>query len=220
MSRSPTSDRRPKRTRRRRRCKLPAGVRWSYRLTSPIQPRARRSSGGRARISAARRAGQHGVDLQFGADRRARAADWGEQLAVDLGGSFFSSMAAVPLMRKHGRRAHHQFFGLGPASGRPRYKGYLAVLRGQSRRESADRSAGARARGRQILVNAIAPGPILAPPETTEQESEAVERDTPLGRWGGPEEIVKAVLALDRLRLHHRRNDPRGRRKTSVLITE
>jgi NAD(P)-dependent dehydrogenase (short-subunit alcohol dehydrogenase family) len=47
-----------------------------------------------------------------------------------------------------------------------------------------------------ILVNAIAPGPILAPPETSEQEHEAVVRNTPLGRWGGPEAIVAAVLAL------------------------
>jgi NAD(P)-dependent dehydrogenase (short-subunit alcohol dehydrogenase family) len=47
-----------------------------------------------------------------------------------------------------------------------------------------------------ILVNAIAPGPILAPPGTTDAELEAVAKSTPLGRWGGPEEIVKAVLAL------------------------
>ena len=48
----------------------------------------------------------------------------------------------------------------------------------------------------QILVNAIAPGPILAPPETTDEELRAVERVTPLGRWGGAEEIAKIVLAL------------------------
>jgi NAD(P)-dependent dehydrogenase (short-subunit alcohol dehydrogenase family) len=47
-----------------------------------------------------------------------------------------------------------------------------------------------------ILVNAIAPGPILAPPETTEEESRVVEQATPLGRWGGEGEIAKAVLAL------------------------
>ena len=48
----------------------------------------------------------------------------------------------------------------------------------------------------RILVNAIAPGPILAPPGTTEDESAAVARATPLGQWGGPGEIAKAVLAL------------------------
>jgi NAD(P)-dependent dehydrogenase (short-subunit alcohol dehydrogenase family) len=47
-----------------------------------------------------------------------------------------------------------------------------------------------------ILVNAIAPGPIVAPPELTADERKAVEDATPLGRWGGELEIVKAVLAL------------------------
>jgi NAD(P)-dependent dehydrogenase (short-subunit alcohol dehydrogenase family) len=45
-------------------------------------------------------------------------------------------------------------------------------------------------------VNAIAPGPIVAPPDTSDEEAGAVEKATPLGRWGGEEEIAKAVLAL------------------------
>ena len=49
---------------------------------------------------------------------------------------------------------------------------------------------------RQILVNAIAPGPILAPPEMSADESAAVVKSTPLGRWGGEDEIAKAVLFL------------------------
>ena len=48
----------------------------------------------------------------------------------------------------------------------------------------------------QILVNAIAPGPILAPPDTTADEHAAVEKSTPLGRWGGEQEIIKAVAFL------------------------
>jgi len=47
-----------------------------------------------------------------------------------------------------------------------------------------------------ILVNAIAPGPILAPPGTGDDEMRAVEQATPLGRWGGEIEISKGVLAL------------------------
>jgi NAD(P)-dependent dehydrogenase (short-subunit alcohol dehydrogenase family) len=50
--------------------------------------------------------------------------------------------------------------------------------------------------GDGILVNAIAPGPVLAPPGTTDEEYQAVEAATPLGRWGGEAEIVKAVLFL------------------------
>ena len=47
-----------------------------------------------------------------------------------------------------------------------------------------------------VLVNAIAPGPIVAPEGTSEREFRAVERATPLGRWGGEAEIAKAVAAL------------------------
>jgi len=48
----------------------------------------------------------------------------------------------------------------------------------------------------QILVNAIAPGPILAPEGSSAEEAAAVEAATPLGRWGGEREIVKAVAFL------------------------
>ncbi len=48
----------------------------------------------------------------------------------------------------------------------------------------------------QILVNAVAPGPILAPPGTSPEELAAVEASTPLGRWGGEAEITKAVIFL------------------------
>jgi NAD(P)-dependent dehydrogenase (short-subunit alcohol dehydrogenase family) len=48
----------------------------------------------------------------------------------------------------------------------------------------------------QILVNAIAPGPIVAPSGTSAADAAAVEEATPLGRWGGEIEIAKTVLAL------------------------
>ena len=48
----------------------------------------------------------------------------------------------------------------------------------------------------QILVNAIAPGPILAPPDMSAKESQSVVQNTPLGRWGGEGEIAKAVMFL------------------------
>src|SRR5262249_7699378 len=50
--------------------------------------------------------------------------------------------------------------------------------------------------GDQILVNAVAPGPILPPPDLGEEERRAVERETPVGRWGGEEAIAHLVLAL------------------------
>ncbi|MDO8619099.1 MAG: SDR family oxidoreductase [Candidatus Daviesbacteria bacterium] len=47
-----------------------------------------------------------------------------------------------------------------------------------------------------ITVNAIAPGPILKFADLTEEENKEVLKNTPLKRWGGTEEIAKAVLYL------------------------
>jgi len=47
-----------------------------------------------------------------------------------------------------------------------------------------------------ILVNAIAPGPILMPPGLPEAENKEVLANTPLGRWGGAEEIARGVVYL------------------------
>lgn len=47
-----------------------------------------------------------------------------------------------------------------------------------------------------VLVNAIAPGPIIRPPDLTDQENEEVLSGTLLKRWGGGQEIAKGVLYL------------------------
>ena len=48
----------------------------------------------------------------------------------------------------------------------------------------------------EVLVNAIAPGPILAPPDLTPAENAEVLNATPLRRWGDTAEIAKTVLFL------------------------
>ena len=47
-----------------------------------------------------------------------------------------------------------------------------------------------------ILVNAIAPGPMLRPADLDDKENEEVLANTLLKRWGGAEEITKGVLYL------------------------
>ena len=106
------------------------------------------------------------------------------------------SRAAVPLMRRHGGGRIINFTDWVAASGRPRYKGYVAYYVAKAGVKALTEALALELAADQILVNAIAPGPILAPPGTTAEESAAVERATPLGRWGGPDEIAKAVLAL------------------------
>jgi len=122
--------------------------------------------------------------------------DFDRQLGVDLRGSFLASRAAVPLMRRHGGGRIINFADWVAASGRPRYKGYVAYYVAKAGVKALTEALALELAADQILVNAIAPGPILAPPGTSAEEHAAVEKATPLGRWGGPGEIAKTVLAL------------------------
>lgn len=47
-----------------------------------------------------------------------------------------------------------------------------------------------------VTVNSIAPGPILRPPDLTEQEDKSTLQRTLLKRWGGAESIAQAVIFL------------------------
>jgi NAD(P)-dependent dehydrogenase (short-subunit alcohol dehydrogenase family) len=122
------------------------------------------------------------------------AADWDRQLAVDLRASFLFSHAAAPHMRKNGGGRIVNFTDWIASSARPRYPGYLPYYVAKSGVKALTEALALELAGDQILVNAIAPGPILAPPEMSQAESDAVVKSTPLGRWGGEAEIAKAVM--------------------------
>jgi NAD(P)-dependent dehydrogenase (short-subunit alcohol dehydrogenase family) len=124
------------------------------------------------------------------------AGRWTRQLGVDLNGTFFSSLAAVPLMRRTGGGRIINFADWVAASGRPRYPGFAAYYVAKAGVKALTEALALELAADQILINAIAPGPILAPPGTSDEELEAVVNATPLGRWGGPGEIVKTVLSL------------------------
>ncbi len=47
-----------------------------------------------------------------------------------------------------------------------------------------------------VQVNAVAPGPILMPADFDQETIRAVERATPLGRIGDPEDIAQTILYL------------------------
>lgn len=122
-------------------------------------------------------------------------AAWDRSLAVDLRAAHLCIQAAVPHLRAGGRGRVVMFADWVAASGRPRYTGYVPYYVAKAG-VIALTEALALELAPDILVNAIAPGPILAPPDTSDEELKAVEHATPLGRWGGEGEIVKAVMLL------------------------
>jgi NAD(P)-dependent dehydrogenase (short-subunit alcohol dehydrogenase family) len=122
--------------------------------------------------------------------------DFEQGLAVDLRAAFACSHAASPHLRASGRGRIINFSDWVDASRRPRYTGYLPYYVAKMGVIGLTEALALELAADGVLVNAIAPGPILAPPGTTDEEHQAVVRATPLGRWGGAEEIVKAVLFL------------------------
>jgi NAD(P)-dependent dehydrogenase (short-subunit alcohol dehydrogenase family) len=122
--------------------------------------------------------------------------EWHRQLQVDLHGTFRMCLAAVPLMKRTGGGRIINFSDWIVASGRPRYAGYLAYYVAKAGVKALTEALALELAPERILVNAIAPGPILAPSGTSEQEQAEVARATPLGRWGGADEIAKMVTAL------------------------
>jgi NAD(P)-dependent dehydrogenase (short-subunit alcohol dehydrogenase family) len=123
-------------------------------------------------------------------------AVWDRVLDVDLKAAFLCARAAVPHMRAQGGGRIVNFTDWVAASRRPRYTGYLPYYVAKSAVIGLTEALALELAADGILVNAVAPGPILAPQGTPEAEYRAVEAATPLGRWGGEAEICKAVVFL------------------------
>jgi NAD(P)-dependent dehydrogenase (short-subunit alcohol dehydrogenase family) len=123
-------------------------------------------------------------------------AGWDRDLNVNLKSAFLCAKAAVPVMRATGGGRIVNFADWLARSGRPAYKGFVSYYVAKAGIIALTESLALELASDQILVNAIAPGPILAPPEMDAAELALVAKATPLGRWGGEIEIAKAVRAL------------------------
>jgi NAD(P)-dependent dehydrogenase (short-subunit alcohol dehydrogenase family) len=123
------------------------------------------------------------------------AADWSSEMDANVRSAFFFAIHAAPMMKKSGGGRIVNFSDWLPVSGRPHYKDYVpyytskAAVVGLTQSLALDLAP-------DILVNAIAPGPILAPPDLSPEDNAQVIGATPLARWGGAEEIAKTVLFL------------------------
>jgi NAD(P)-dependent dehydrogenase (short-subunit alcohol dehydrogenase family) len=121
---------------------------------------------------------------------------WNAQMDIELRSAFLCAHASVPSMKTSGGGRIILFSDWLPRSERPRYDGFLTYYVAKAGLKALAEAMALELAEHNITVNAIAPGPILAPPETTQKELEAVADNTPLGRWGGEAEIAKAVLFL------------------------
>lgn len=121
---------------------------------------------------------------------------WNADIDINLRSAFLCAHAAAPHMRAAGGGRIINFTDWLARSGRPHYRGYLSYYVAKAGIIALTEALALELAADQILVNAIAPGPIVAPPDITQDEIDEVAAVTPLGRWGGEMEIAKAVVAL------------------------
>jgi NAD(P)-dependent dehydrogenase (short-subunit alcohol dehydrogenase family) len=121
---------------------------------------------------------------------------WDTDLDVNLRSAFLCAHAALPHMRTAGGGRIVNFADWLARSGRPNYKGFTSYYVAKAGVIALTESLALEGAADNIRVNAIAPGPIVAPPDMTPEEVAEVAAATPVGHWGGEAEIAKAVLLL------------------------
>ncbi len=117
---------------------------------------------------------------------------WRGLMDANLFSTHLTVQAVSPLLKAQRGRVIN-FADWVAASGRPRYKEFVpyytakAGVIGLTQAQALELAP-------HVLVNAIAPGPILPPADISNEEVTDIKKVTPLGRWGGAAEIAKAVL--------------------------
>ena len=140
---------------------------------------------------------------------------WDTDLDVNLRSAFLCAHAAIPHMRAAGGGRIVNFADWLARSGRPRYPGFTSYYVAKAGVVALTEALALEVAGDQILVNAIAPGPIVAPPGMSQEEvAEVASGDAgrPLGRRDRDRQGRRAPL---RDRFHHWRDHPRRRRPAS-----
>ena len=119
-----------------------------------------------------------------------------DALAVDLVSAYRLARTAVPHLRAAGGGRIIHFADWTAASGRPRYPGYLPYYVAKRALIGLTEALALELAPDGILVNAVAPGPILPPSDLEASATTAVERETPIGRWGGAGAVADVVIGL------------------------
>jgi 3-oxoacyl-[acyl-carrier protein] reductase len=126
---------------------------------------------------------------------RMKDDQWDAVLAINLRGTFlFTRAGARPMLRQHRGRIINiaSVSGLMGNPGQANYSASKAGVIGLTRTVARELA------GRNITVNAVAPGFIATDMTATlgEEVLEGIKKETPLGRLGQPEDVAYAVLFL------------------------
>ena len=116
--------------------------------------------------------------------------DWHLVTSVLINGSFYCANAVAPMMLEKGEGAIVNIVDLSAWETWPNFIGHSvgkAALLAMSRQLTLELAPAVR-------VNAVAPGPVLPPPDFDEDKINRTADKTLLGRWGTAEDVAEAVL--------------------------
>lgn len=119
-------------------------------------------------------------------------ADWHQVTGILINGAYYCSSLFAPGMLERGQGVIVNIVDLSAWEPWPNFsahsvgKAALLALTRQLALELAPK----------VRVNAIAPGPVLPPRDYSPDRIARTAKKTLLGRWGSPEDIVKALMFL------------------------
>jgi NAD(P)-dependent dehydrogenase (short-subunit alcohol dehydrogenase family) len=118
--------------------------------------------------------------------------DWYADLDSNATSTLLCMMAIAPEMYREGQGRIINFTDWTASSGRVNYRSY-ATYYAAKHAVIGLTEAFALEYAPKVLVNCIAPGPILPPADIPPEAEAEIATQTPLGRWGGADEIAEAV---------------------------
>ncbi len=124
--------------------------------------------------------------------KNAKESDWDALINANLKGPFLLSRQIGTRMAK---REGGKIVNIADWSGFRPYRDYAPYCVSKGGLITLTKAL-ARDLAPKVQVNAVAPGPVLLPPDLSEEEKEAIIRKTPLGRIGTPQDVAYAVRFL------------------------
>ena len=119
-------------------------------------------------------------------------ADWDQLMDANLKAPFILS---TEMGRRMAKKNGGKIINIADWSGFRPYKDFIPYCSSKGGLITLTKAL-ARDFAPNVQANAVAPGPVLVPPDMSEQEKEAIAKTTALGRWGKPEDIAHAVVFL------------------------
>ena len=118
--------------------------------------------------------------------------DWDKLMDVNLKAPF---MLSTEIGRRMAKKNGGKIVNIADWSGFRPYKDFMPYCTSKGGLITLTKAL-ARDFAPKVQANAVAPGPVLVPPDMSEEEKQAIAKTTALGRWGKPEDVAHAVTFL------------------------